>query len=253
MRKKIFEVMEAPSGPSAWSAAYDIFMIFVILLSVVPLAFKDDNHVFQLIDLLTVSIFIIDYVLRFVTADFRIKKGFASFLIFPFTIMSIIDILCVLPSFTAMADVFKLLKMFRMMRAFKVLRATKILRHSKNILLIADVIREQRYLLGTVCLFAGAYIVVSALIFFNVEPNTFGDFFDALYLAAATLTTIVYGDTYPITPAGKTVAIFSSFFGIAIIALPASIITAGYMSKLSDMKKKRKVDEDNAKSAGQQG
>ena len=79
---------------------------------------------------------------------------------------------------------------------------------------------------------------------FNAEPHvnpetgatTFGDFFDALYWATVTLTTVGYGDIYPVTVAGRVVTMISSAFGIAIIALPSGIITAGFMKEINEKK-----------------
>ena len=81
-----------------------------------------------------------------------------------------------------------------------------------------------------------AYVVISALLIFNVEPDSFNTFFDAIYWATVSLTTMGYGDIYPVTTIGRVVTIFSSVLGIAIVALPAGIITAGYMSELQESK-----------------
>ncbi len=78
-----------------------------------------------------------------------------------------------------------------------------------------------------------AYIIISALIIFNVEPDSFNSFFDAIYWATVSLTTMGYGDIYPVTTVGRTVTMISSIFGIAIVALPAGIITAGYMNEIN--------------------
>ena len=79
------------------------------------------------------------------------------------------------------------------------------------------------------CFFAGGYLLISALIMLNVEPESFDNFFEALYWATVTLTTVGYGDLYTLSAIGRFVAMVSSFFGIAVVALPAGIITAGYM------------------------
>ena len=76
------------------------------------------------------------------------------------------------------------------------------------------------------------YILVSALIIFNVEPESFDTFYDAIYGATVSLTTVAYGDIYPVTAVGRLVTMVSSVFGIAIIALPSGIITAGYLEEL---------------------
>ena len=67
-----------------------------------------------------------------------------------------------------------------------------------------------------------------------MEPDSFNTFFDAIYWATVSLTTVGYGDIYPVTAIGRVVTMLSSFFGIAIIALPAGVITAGYMSEISN-------------------
>ena len=78
------------------------------------------------------------------------------------------------------------------------------------------------------------YVPVSALVIYNIEPDSFVTFFDAVYWATVSLTTMGYGDIYPVTAAGRVVTMISSVFGIAIVALPAGIITAGYMNTLND-------------------
>ena len=92
--------------------------------------------------------------------------------------------------------------------------------------------------LCAVCALAGGYILISALVIFNVEPDSFGSFFDAIYWATVSLTTMGYGDIYPVTTIGRVVTMVSSIFGIAIIALPAGIITAGFMEQLNNEKEK---------------
>jgi len=80
------------------------------------------------------------------------------------------------------------------------------------------------------------YIIVSALIIFNIEGDSFATFFDAIYWATVSLTTVGYGDIYPVTTAGRIITMISSIFGIAIVALPAGILTAGYMDALNKEK-----------------
>lgn len=80
---------------------------------------------------------------------------------------------------------------------------------------------------------AVAYIFISAIVIYNVEPDSFNTFFDAFYWATISLTTVGYGDIYPVTPIGRCVTMISSLIGIAIIALPSSVITAGYLEEVS--------------------
>ena len=96
-----------------------------------------------------------------------------------------------------------------------------------------EVIKTSKDALLAVCGLAVAYIFVSALVIFNVEADSFGTFFDAIYWATVSLTTVGYGDIYPVTTAGRIITMISSLFGIAVVALPAGIITAGYMEIIS--------------------
>ena len=114
----------------------------------------------------------------------------------------------------------------------KVLRIFKTVRYSKSMQLIVRIIEKTKESLITVCFLAIGYVLISALLIFNVEPDTFNTYFDAVYWATVSLTTIGYGDIYPVTALGKTITMISSFLGIAVVALPAGIITAGYMSEL---------------------
>ena len=73
---------------------------------------------------------------------------------------------------------------------------------------------------------------------FNIEDSSmFNNFFDAIYWATTTLTTVGYGDIYPLTNIGRVISMFSSLLGVAIIALPSGVITASYLEELRSSKK----------------
>ncbi len=237
MRKRIFEVIETSNGNDLLSSIYDYLMIVAIIVSLIPLAFKQDTPTLVVVDKITVTLFLLDYVLRLSTADYKFqKKGFLSFVKYPFSVMAIADLVSILPSFTIVNSGFKLLRILRMIRAMRVLRVLKAMRYSKSLIIIGNVLRKSKDSLMAVCTLAFAYILISALIIFNVEPDSFGNFFDAVYWATVSLTTVGYGDIYPISSIGRVVTMVSSIFGIAIVALPAGIITAGYMQAIEENK-----------------
>ena len=233
MRKRIFQIIETATEEDRLSNIYDFFMMTVIVISLIPLAFKNDWVVFVWIDKIAVIIFIIDYILRLCTADLKLKKGFWSFLLYPITPMALLDLLCILPSLNIIRSGFRILKVFRLFRTLRVFRVFKAVRYSKSIKMIKGVFIKQRRPLITVGVLATAYVLISALVVFNVEPDSFGNFFDAIYWATVSLTTVGYGDIYPVTVIGRIVTMISSIFGIAIIALPSGIITAGFMDELN--------------------
>lgn len=237
MRKQIYQTIEIAEENGLTSRTYDIFMMLVIFTSLIPLAFKEQIPAFLWLDKITVTIFIVDYILRFITADFKLEgKGIKAFAIYPFTPMAIIDLLSILPSMTMLNNGFRLLKIFRLMRTFRVFRVFKAVRYSKNIMIILQVLKRQRDSLLVVLWLAIAYVLISALVVFNVEPQTFDSFFDAIYWATVSLTTVGYGDIYPVSTAGQIITMLSEVLGIAIVALPASIITAGYLEEIKEKK-----------------
>ena len=232
MRKTLFQIIEPHQQESFIEEAYDIFMIFVILSSLIPLTTKSHTGIFMWLDFVSTIIFVIDYVLRLVTADYKLEKGKLSFFLYPFTFLALADLLCILPSLFLLNNSLRLFKILRMLR---ILRVFKFIRYSKNIQILTNVLKKQKDSLMIVGLLAFGYIFISALIIFNVEPNTFPNFFDALYWATISLTTVGYGDIYAVSTTGKIITMISSFLGIAIVALPAGIITAGYMKEIKEL------------------
>ena len=232
MRRKLYEIIE-PAKDNLFSKIYDFLMMAMIVASLVPLAFKETNLVFDIIEYVTVTVFCLDYLLRLFTADLKMEKGVASFFLYPLTPMAIIDLFSILPSVTILNSGLKLLKIFRLFRALKVLRSFKFLRYSKSFEVIVRVFHQQKKILSAVATMAVAYILVSALVIYNVEPESFNNFFEAIYWATVSLTTVGYGDIYPVTTVGRIVTMVSSIFGIAIIALPSGVITAGYLAEIN--------------------
>lgn len=231
MRECIFSIIEPSSKFNTRSSKiYDSIIIVFIFASIIPLFFKGTNTFFQLLDYISAAVFILDYALRWLTADLKIRKGKASFALYPITPWAIIDLLSIIPVFGLLSPSFVLLRALRIFRVFRVFKG---LRYSKNFELIANVFKNNKRSFITLAIIAGAYIVISALIVFNVEPETFQDYFDALYWSVTALTTVGYGDLYPITDAGRIVSMLSSLVGIAIVALPSGIITAGFMEELN--------------------
>ena len=233
MRKRLYEIVTASGSDDRVSSGYDAFMIVLIVVSLVPLAFKDETPFLSALDKTCACVFVLDYLARLMTADYKYgSRSVLSFVRYPFSFMAVIDLLSVLPSFTVMNSCFKVLRMARMFRALRVLRVLKAARYSRSLQIILRVFRRSREALLTVGTLALAYILICALVILNVEPESFENFYDAVYWACVSLTTMGYGDIYPVTAVGRFFTMISSFLGIAIVALPAGIITAGYMAEV---------------------
>lgn len=245
IRQKIYDLINR-DGKRMWaSRVYDWYMLVMILASVVPLMFIEDYPVFRIIEAVTVSAFIIDYLLRWSTSNLQLRRGWVSFLIYPFTPMAIIDLLSILPGLSLINPAFKLLRLTRLL---KIIRLLKVFRYSDKITIFLKVLQKERQVLLSVLALAVFYIFITALVMFNAEPHinpatgkeTFRSFFDALYWATVTLTTVGYGDLCPATDIGRVVSMLSSLFGVAIIALPSGVITASYLEQLRENRKKER-------------
>lgn len=247
-RKRIFELIEQSKAGDRLSLAYDILMLVAITASIVPLMFVEETNAFRIIEQVTVTFFIIDYLLRWITADYRMNKKGWSFVLYPFTVWSIIDLLSILPGLSVLGRGFKI---FRITRLLRILRLFKFIRYSDKIQVLGRVIRKEKGVLMTVLGIAIFYVFLTALIMFNAEPHvnpvtgavTFEDFFDALYWATVTLTTVGYGDMIPVTDIGRCVSMLSSLFGVAVIALPSGVITASYLDELRAEKTKKQDNQ----------
>ncbi|MBQ6378566.1 MAG: ion transporter [Prevotella sp.] len=245
LRDEIYKVVEPRNKENYVSRVYDIVMLIAIAIGILPLMFRTQHKIFWYFDLISGLCFIADYILRWITADYDSKRGkIAAFAVYPFTPMAIIDLLSILPIFNLLGPTFKV---FRVSRLLKILRIFKVIRYFLPLVIIMSVIRRQSKILLTVFSLAVFYIFITALIMFNAEekinPETgkylFDSFFDAFYWAACTLTTVGYGDLYPISSTGRVISIISAMVGIAIIALPSGIVTAGYMDELKNRKEKK--------------
>lgn len=147
MRRRIYEIIEVSEDGDSLSKAYDIFMMMCIIASLVPLAFKEQNGVFNVMDWITTIIFVGDYMLRLFTADYKLGKGKVSYIEYPFTAMAIIDLLSVLPSFMIINSGIKLLRVTRLIKTFRVFRVFKSFRYSKILIYLSGYLKGKRIVL----------------------------------------------------------------------------------------------------------
>jgi len=239
IKKRIYEIIEIGQKGDTASSFYDLMIMITVFIGFTPLMLKSLNIYTRLIDLITILVFIIDYILRIYTSDYKMGiKSYEAYLYYAFTPMAIIDLLSIVPILTFFIPGTGALEFFRI---FRVLRVLKVIRYSQTMVTIANALKRVKRELIAVLIFALLYIYTSALIIFQVEPEMFNSFFESLYWATISITTIGYGDISPTTVIGRFVTMVSSLVGVAIIALPTGIITAGYMDEIK-RRKNRKND-----------
>ncbi|MBQ0062292.1 MAG: ion transporter [Bacteroidales bacterium] len=239
-KQVLYSILEGETGIGA--KIYNISTFIVVIISLLPLMCMESQPWFTTIEIATTILFVIDYLARWYIADLTINKSTRSYMEYPFHIMAIIDVLSILPAISLINPAYKV---FRCIRLIKIFRVFKLLRLSRSIVLFFNILKLERRILFSVLLIALLYIFVTALIMFNVEPKinpetgakTFTSFFDAIYWATVTLTTVGYGDLCPVTDIGRCISMISSLFGVAVIALPSGVITARYLDELREARK----------------
>ncbi len=252
-REKIYNVITPLGRLHRGSIVYDSVMVGVIILSIIPLCFREMSVPLYVCDGVATGFFVVDYILREITADYHLKRGKSSFWRYPFTGQAILDFICLLPSLWILSASFRLVGTIRLFRLVHIFRCFKIFRYSRSLRLIWHVLQDEKRPLLAVVILALGYDFTAALLMWGVEPDMFETFFEALYWSTISLTSVGYGDIVPTTTVGRLVAMVSSFVGVGIIALPSGILTAGFMRHLDIRRKERKkaeAEEEQTREAG---
>ncbi len=235
-KKRMYEVIEVSNIGDSSSRAYDVLMTTAVIVGMVPLTLKSDNFYTVIIEIVTTIIFLIDYCARVYTADYKMgyrsSKAYIAYIFTPLAIFDLISIVPILYLFLPISSAIGLLRLFR------IFRILKLVRYSKTMVIIANVLRKAKTQLMAVLILIIIYIFVSAMLIFQLEPNLFENFFDALYWATISITTIGYGDIIPTTEVGKLITMISALMGVAVIALPSGMITAAYINEITKKKSK---------------
>ena len=248
IRKRIYEIIQPDKGNSLASRVFDWIITSFVLVSVVIVfadTFELQGDVVRFLDVLELVIaivFTVEYLLRILTADFMFPKlgVLQSRIRFVFTPMALIDLIAILPSWLPMflpgaMQGFRAFRLVRLLRVFKLNRYFDAMRSIGNV-----VVSKKRELLCSL-FFVIILMLVSSLLMYSAEhdaqPKAFQNAFSGLWWAVATLTTVGYGDIYPITALGKILGAVIAFAGIAALAIPTGIITSGLTGQLSHGKR----------------
>jgi voltage-gated potassium channel len=252
MKQKIYNLVEKGSHGSRINLVFDYLIIVLIILNVFAIAidtltglsssFQKSLKVFEII---SIGIFTIEYLMRIYVSDIThpARTKVASVLKFITSPFGLIDLLAILPfyiPFVIKVD----LRFLRILRLIRFFRIFKISRYNSTLKLIRDVIKEKKAELAMTAFIAALFLIISAFLIYHVEnpaqPDKFPDIFSSIWWAVATLTTIGYGDIYPITSIGKIISGLVAVLGIGLIALPTGIISAGFIEKINHSKNEKK-------------
>ena len=249
IKQRIFEIIQIASPNDKVSKIFDISLIALILLNV-SLVIADTfslplivQKISGILEKISVIIFSIEYLLRIWTADllFPKKNYFIAKIKYIFSFIAIIDLLAILPFYLPMFFLIDL-RVLRMLRIIRLFRVFKINRYTNALSSIAKVFRNKQHELLSSIFVVLLLMIVASVLMYSIEnsaqPDVFKNAFDALWWALATLTTVGYGDIYPITVLGKTLSAIIAILGIGLVAVPTGIISAGFMEEIQEEKNK---------------
>jgi voltage-gated potassium channel len=244
IKKRIFEIIEkAEREDDKVSIFFDFFILILIVVNVAAVIasshkpfeerFYTQLHIFELV---SVIIFTIEYILRLWTAKLKFPDVKHPYIKHSFSFMALVDFAAIIPFYLPFLIAIDL-RFLRILRLFRILRILKLNRYNNSLSLMGQVLKnEKEKLIMTIFIMFMLLLLASSTMFYienEAQPDNFPNIISTVWWAIATLTTIGYGDVYPVTAIGKVLAGVIAILGIGIIALPTGIISSGFVSEIS--------------------
>lgn len=240
------------------SKTFDIFIITLIVANVTALIIEtvDDIYIpykyyFRLFDTISLYIFTVEYILRLwvINNNPKYKHPILGRLKYIFSFSALIDLGAILP-FYLPKEVMLDGRVLRIVRILRIFRVFKFNRYSSSAELIGNVFKERKVdLLFSFGVAMMLLLMVSSLMYFvehEAQPDQFSSIPATLWWGIATLTTVGYGDVYPITALGKLLGGIMAVLGIGVFALPAGILANGFGEEIRKRAEKlQKKEQDN--------
>ena len=243
-KRRVFDIISKAGEGDKASRVFDITIMAFIVLSIVSIILESFETIqanykalFSIFEAVTVAVFTAEYAARIWTADLLYPDAVHPRMKYMLSFMAIVDLLAILPFYLPFisADL-RFLRMIRLLRLFRLFRVFKLGRYFDALQIVVDVLKKsaaQLVISIVLCLFV---MLFSAIVMYTVEnpaqPEQFPNVIAALWWAICTLTTVGYGDVYPVTAVGRFFAAVISLVGIGIIAIPTGIIAAGFSSAI---------------------
>jgi voltage-gated potassium channel len=250
LKERLYRILEQPEASDRLARVWNLTIVAMIAISTLAVIVetvetisRQFHSILQTIEVVSLALFSLEYVLRLwvITCAPRYSHPVFGRLRFAITPLALIDLLAIAPALIASRVDLRFLRVARLAR---VLRVLKLARYSQGIGLIARVVsRKKEELLIALGFFVILLVMTSALMYVAehvAQPKAFGSIPAAMWWAVVTMTTLGYGDVYPITLAGRFLAGITALLGIAAFALPTSILGAGFLAELDGTGKARK-------------
>ncbi|MDX1763847.1 MAG: ion transporter [bacterium] len=244
VRKRTFRVLEKASGGDRLSRWVDLFLIALIMLNVVVVILETVaplksayNVYFHYFDVISIAVFSLEYVLRVwaCTENKRFRSPIFGRIRYMLTPMALVDLLAVLPFYLMFMSFDS--RFLRALRLFRLIRLVKIGRYSKSFKTFGNVLKAKKEELVINLFVIMVLLVIASSLMYHLEherqPQAFSSIPAAMWWGVATLTTVGYGDVYPMTVVGKLLGAVIAILGIGTVALPTGILASGFAEEMS--------------------
>lgn len=247
-KENLYNILERPSthkyGYFIQLLIYlNIFISILILFLETEESLKQYSNIFNIINLVNIFIFTIEYCLRVYAINYMNNRSRVKYMFTPFMI---IDLLVLLPFYLSFFNIdLGFLRTLRVLRIFKLFRLAKFVEFD-NILAQIFSEKKEEFIFVIVASIIILFTITPLVFYFehDAQPEVFKSMFDTLWWAVVTFTTIGYGDMYPITGMGRVFTTLLSVLGIAFYAIPGSIFTSALLEKMHDKKRLKDKQHD---------
>ena len=241
LKERVYHFIEPDVEPGR---TLDVAIIVLILLNIVALILETvepiynlNRAAFELFEDFSLTVFAVEYLVRLwvITANPRFSHPVTGRIRFALTPMAIIDLIAILPLFLPPMSMDS--RFVRVIRVIRIFRVLKLVRYFRALRLLGHVIADRKEELVSIFLVLLILLALSSSLMYFVEhedqPEVFTSIPATMWWSIVTLTTVGYGDTYPVTALGQTIAAIIAILGIGMFALPAGLLGAGFVDALA--------------------
>ena len=263
-RNRIYQILEFtdPEDRTSRFVSFGIVGLIIvnvlaIVLESIPSLYEAYEKTFFRLEIVSCTIFILEYVLRVWASvedpetvedesgtQITNGKRRINFMLKP---LAIIDFLAFVPIFLQL--LFPGVDL-RFLRALRLLRVFKLTRYFQSFEMILEVLHDEwRSLAGTVFIMLVILVIAACGLYYierDIQPDKFGSIPEAMWWAMAALTTVGYGDAYPITPIGKIIGSIVTLLGIGMVALPSGILASSFSERMRQRRESMQTKIDQA-------
>lgn len=243
VQRRIHEILEPGVESDRVGRVFDVFIMTVIAVSVLSVALETVASIaarwgdaLRFFEVFSIAVFTIEYLLRLwsVTVNPRFSRPLSGRVRWMLTPMAVIDLLAILPFYLNLGRVD--LRFLRALRLFRLFRVLKLARYSQSLALLGRVSRAKKEeLVVTLTAMLFLLFLASSLVYYvenESQPEVFSSIPASLWWGVVTLTTVGYGDIYPVTVAGRVLGAAIAILSIGLFALPAGILASGFAEEM---------------------